>query len=215
MISDASVYIRIMNTQNAPARLRTLPPGIVRTRDLTALGLTRTQVRRLAMRGELVRLARGLYCTPGTPVDARHTLAEVARRAPRGVVCLTSALQFHNVTTQNPRQVCLLLPPGYRAPRMESPSIWTFRAAGDALTAGVETHVIEGVEVRVTCVAKTVADCFKYRSRIGLDVALEALRECLRERRASVADLLRYARVCRVERVMRPYVEGMLEVLAA
>jgi predicted transcriptional regulator of viral defense system len=204
-----------MAPQIGSHQTKSLPEGILRTRDLTALGLTRTQVRRLASRGNLVALSRGLYCKPDTPMDARHSLAEVSKRVPRGIICLTSALQFHNLTTQNPWQACLMLPPGYHAPRIDSPAIWTFRASGEALTAGVEEHIIEGVAVRVTSVARTVADCFKYRSRIGVDVALEALKECLRDRRASVADLYRYARVCRVERVVRPYIEGMLEALSA
>jgi predicted transcriptional regulator of viral defense system len=204
-----------MGIKTAVTPIRALPEGIHRTRDLTALGMTRTQVRRLVVQGRLICLARGLYCTPTTQTDARHTLAEVSKRAPRAVIALTSALQFHNLTTQNPWQVCLLLPPSYHVPRIESPPIWAFRATGETLAAGVEEHCIEGVTVRVTCVAKTVADCFKYRSRIGLDVALEALTECLRDRRASVADLNCYARLCRVEQVIRPYIEGILEALSA
>ncbi len=204
-----------MGIKTAVTPIRALPEGIHRTRDLTALGMTRTQVRRLVVQGRLLCLARGLYCTPTTQTDARHTLAEVSKRAPRAVIALTSALQFHNLTTQNPWQVCLLLPPSYHVPRIESPPIWAFRATGEALAAGVEEQCIEGVTVRVTCVAKTVADCFKYRSRIGLDVALEALTECLRDRRASVADLNCYARLCRVEQVIRPYIEGILEALSA
>lgn len=192
----------------------TLPLGILRTRDLSAMGLSRTQVRRLVSNGRLVALTRGLYCRPETAIDAGHTLAEVSKRAPRAVVCLTSALQFHNLTTQVPWQVCILLPPGYHAPRAASPAIWAFHATGEALDAGVEEHVIEGVKVPVTCVAKTVADCFKYRGRVGLDIALEALRESLSKRRTTVADLRRYARICRVDRVMRPYIEGMLEALS-
>ncbi len=204
-----------MRTQTATATDQTLPDGLLRTCDLTALGMTRMQVRRLASRGRLIRLARGLYCTPTTQRDDRHALAEVAKRAPRAVIALTSALQFHNLTTQSPGRLCILLPPGYRAPRIENPAIWTFRASGEALTSGVEEHRIEGVTVPVTCVARTVADCFKYRRRIGPDVALRALRDCLREGRATAAGLWRYARVCRVEKVMRPYVEGMLEALSA
>ena len=162
-----------------------LPDGIHRTRDLTALGFTRTQIQRLTKRGALLQLGRGLYSTPTTPVTEAHTLAEVCKRVPRGVICLTSALQFHKLTTQNPGQVCLLLPQGVHMPRMEYPKIWIFRAGDKALTAGVEEHEIEGVVVRVTNVAKTVMDCFKYRNRIGLDIALEALRKCLRERNRS------------------------------
>lgn len=194
---------------------KTLPDGIHRARDLVTQGFSRTQIQRLTARGELVRLGRGLYCTPTTPVTEAHTLAEVCKRAPRGVIGLTSALQFHQLTTQNPREVFLLLPQGIHAPRLEYPALRIFRASGDALTAGIEEHRIEGVTVRVTNVAKTVADCFKYRRRLGLDIAREALRECLREGRATAAELNHYARLCRVEEVMRPYLEALWEVFAA
>jgi predicted transcriptional regulator of viral defense system len=191
-----------------------LPEGIHRTTDLMTFGLTRTQVQRLTRRGALVRLGRGLYSTPETNVTEAHTLAEVSKRVPRGVVCLTSALQFHRLTTQNPWQVCLMLPHGMHAPRLDYPSLWIFWAGEKFLQEGVEAHSIEGVSVRVTGVARTVVDCFKYRTRIGLDIALEALRECLRERRATVEEINRYARQCRVERIMRPYLEAILQVLA-
>ena len=129
----------------------------------------------------------------------------------RDVIALTSALQFHGLTTQNPAQVCLLLEHGVHAPRLDYPALWIFRAGGEAFAAGVEAYNVEGVPVRVTNVAKTIADCFKYRQRIGLDVALEALREGLRERRVTVQELDDYARICRVQRVLRPYLEAMLE----
>ncbi len=203
-----------MRLETVAENSRILPEGIHRARDLVARGISRTQIRRLEERGALVRLGRGLYSTPTTPVTESHTLAEVCKRVPRGVIGLTSALQFHRLTTQNPGQICLLLEHGVHAPRLDYPPLWIFRASGTAFTAGVEEHEIEGVTVRVTNVAKTITDCFKYRRRIGLDVALEALREGLREHRATVRDLHHYARICRVERVMRPYLEAMLEAFS-
>jgi predicted transcriptional regulator of viral defense system len=204
-----------MPKQTANGSAWPLSNGIYRTRDLTARGLSRSQVIRLAGRGELIRLARGLYTTPATPIETAHTLAEVCMRAPRGVICLMSALQFHNLTTQNPWRVCLLLERGVHTPRIAHPALWVFRTGPEAFALGIEEHVIEGVVVRVTGIAKTIVDCFKYRNRVGLDVALEALRECLRSRTASVTELLQCARICRVERVMRPYIEAMVEATAA
>ncbi len=125
------------------------------------------------------------------------------------MICLASALQFHGLTTQNPWQVWALIERGARPPRMDYPPLNVVRAGGESFTAGIEEHLIEGVTVRVTCVAKTIADCFKYRNRIGLDVALEALKECLQERRADRASIRRYARICRVEQVIRPYMEAL------
>lgn len=204
-----------MEPQDTTTTNLSLPAGIHRTRDLVAHGVSRTQMRRLVARGALVSLGRGLYTTPTSPVTEAHTFAQVCKRIPRAVICLTSALQFHQLTTQNPWQVCLLLPRGTHTPHLDYPPLWIFRASGKALTEGVGEYSIEGVCVRVTNVAKTVADCFKYRHRIGLDVALEALRECLQAKRATVGDLHYYARLCRVEKVMRPYLEAMLEALWA
>ena len=183
--------------------------GVVRGRDLTKQGFSRQRVQRLVARGELIRVGRGLYIRHDAAITEHHTLAQVGARAPQGVVCLASALQFHHLTTQNPWQVWLLIERHARPPRLDYPPLRIVRAGGEAFTAGIEEHQVEGVAVRVTCVAKTVADCFKYRNKIGLDVALEALKECLHERRADRATLHRYARVCRVERIMQPYLEAL------
>jgi predicted transcriptional regulator of viral defense system len=187
--------------------------GILRPRDLAVHGIAREYLRRLSDRGLLVRMARGLYALPDTEVTEHHTLAEVCKRVPRGVVCLLSALQFHNLTTQAPFEVWLALSPKVRHPHADSPPLRIVRFSGPALTDGVEEHSIEGVRVRVYNPAKTVADCFKYRNKIGLDVALEALREAWRSQRVTMDALWRYAKVDRVANVMRPYLES-LEMLA-
>ena len=155
----------------------------------------------LAQQGELVRIGRGLYSRPDATITENHTLAQFCARVPHGVICLASALQFHNIGKQNPWQVWALVENGARTPKIDYPAIHIVHAR-------IEVHRIEGVDVRVTCVAKTVADCFKYRSLIGLDVALEALKECLVEKRTDRASIRHYARICRVERIMRPYVEA-------
>ena len=159
--------------------------------------------------GAIVRLARGLYMAADAEVTEHHSLAEVARLAPNAVVCLLSALRFHGLGTQLPSEVWLAVHVKAWRPRLTGIPVRIVRMSGPALTEGIEVHEVEGVPVRMTSAAKTVADCFKFRNKIGLDVVLEALREYRRQRR-SLDDLHRLARVCRVDRVMRPYLEAML-----
>ena len=159
--------------------------------------------------GRLQRVGRGLYALPDRSVSEHNALAEVARKHPQAIVCLLSALRFHDLTTQSPFEVWLAIPNKARAPNMDYPPLRIVRFSGAALTRGVEDHVIDGVPVRVTSVARTVADCFKFRNKIGLDVALEALQEAWRAKRASMDELWRYATLCRVANVMRPYMESL------
>lgn len=184
--------------------------GILRSRDLARYGIAREYLTRLTRAGLLERAGRGLYILPDAELTEHHSLAEAAKRVPTGIVCLLSALRFHELTTQAPFEVWLALPPTARHPRPGSPPLRVVRFSGLALNEGIEDHVIEGVRVRVYNPAKTVADCFKYRNKIGLDVALEALRETWRERRATMDELWRYAEVCRVATVMRPYLESLI-----
>lgn len=183
--------------------------GLIRPRDLTERGLPTVALTRLVRQGRLQRVGRGLYAPPDRPVSEHNTLAEVARKHPQAIVCLLSALRFHDLTTQSPFEVWLAIPNKARAPKMDYPPLRIVRFSGAALTRGVEDHVIDGVPVRVTSVARTVADCFKFRSKIGLDVALEALQEAWRSKRVSMDELWRYATVCRVANVMRPYMESL------
>lgn len=184
--------------------------GIARTRDFDAAGVPRVYLRRLQEQGLLVRMGRGLYQLADADWSESHSLAEVARAVPHGVICLLSALRFHDLTTQLPHQAWILIGHKKWAPRNPSLSLRIIRASGEALIAGVDRHRIEQVEVPITNPAKTVADCFKYRSQIGLDVAIEALRDCLRTRRATVDDLWKFAAIDRVQKVMRPYIEAIL-----
>lgn len=183
--------------------------GLVRARDLQPLGIPRVSLTRAIRRGQLDRIGRGLYGIPGREVSEHGTLAEVARRVPKGVVCLLSALRFHGLTTQAPFEVWLAIDNKAMAPKIDYPPLHIVRFSGAALTEGVEEHTVDGVVVRVTSVAKTVVDCFKYRNKIGLDVALEALREAWREKRTTSDDLWTCAKICRVANVMRPYMEAM------
>lgn len=186
-----------------------LSRGVLRARDLEQQGLSRQQILRMKQRGELIHAGRGLYLLPVATITENHTLAQVCARVPKGIVCLASALQFHNITTQNPWQVWLLIESHARTPQIDYPPLRIFRASGESFTEGVDSCEIEGVIVHVTCVAKTVVDCFKFRNKIGLDIALEALRESLREQRTDRQMLHHYARICRVERVMKPYLEAI------
>jgi len=184
--------------------------GILRPRDLQAEGIPPEVLRRLCARGLLLHVGRGLYMRPDVEVTESHSLAEAAKAAPHGVVCLLSALRFHELTTQAPFEVWLAIGERARRPRTLRPPLRIVRFSGAALTEGIDTHRIEGVLVRVYNPAKTVADCFKYRNKIGLDVAMEALRDCRRERKASEGELWHYARICRVDKVMKPYLEATL-----
>lgn len=182
---------------------------IVRPRDIEAIGLPREYLVRLHRQGKLNRPGRGIYTLPDASVTERHSYAEVAKRVPEAVICLLSALTFHEITTQSPASVWIALGKGARTPALTSPSLRIVRLSGPSLTEGIENHQVEGLPVRVYSAAKTVADCFKFRNKIGLDVAIEALKDCLRQKKATVNEIHRYAKVCRVSNVIRPYMEAL------
>ena len=184
--------------------------GGLNTRDMAGAGIHRQVLSRLVREGALERVARAQYRLPDALVTEHHGLAVAAAAVPNGIVCLLSALAFHGVGTQMPFQVWMAIDGRARRPVLSNPPLRVVRFTGQALTAGIETHRVERQAVRVYCVAKTVADCFKYRHKIGLEVALEALREAWRARRFTMDDMDRYARACRVERVMRPYLEALV-----
>ncbi|MGH9380903.1 MAG: type IV toxin-antitoxin system AbiEi family antitoxin domain-containing protein [Thermoanaerobaculia bacterium] len=183
--------------------------GLVRPKELETLGVSRALLYRLVREGLVERQARGIYTLAHHAPTAEHTLAQVAKRVPAGVFCLLTALRFHGLTTQAPAAVWIALPEKARIPRLDYPRLRVARFSGAALTEGVESHHLEGVEVRVYSAAKTVADCFKYRNKIGIDVAVEALRDFTRRHRGGATDLARFARICRVTRVMQPYLDAI------
>jgi len=183
--------------------------GVVRPADFEARGIPRARIYRLVAKGLLKRRARGVYVASDHPYTAEHALAQVAKRVPNGVVCLLTALRFHELTTQLPPEVWIALPEKARRPRLDDPRLRVTRFSGAALTAGIETHRIEGVDVRIYSASKTVADCFKYRNKIGIDVAVEALKDFTHRHRSGAGDLARFARICRVSRVMRPYLDAV------
>jgi predicted transcriptional regulator of viral defense system len=184
--------------------------GTLTTKDVARAGIHSQQLSRLVREGRLERVARGLYRIPGQPVSEHHGLVLAARAVPRGVICLLSALAFHGVGTQLPFQVWMAIDRRARSPAVDYPPLRLLRFSSASLSAGVETHRIEGQAVKVYSVPKTLADLFKYRNKVGIEVALEALREAWRERRFTMDEIDRYAKVCRVERVMRPYLEALV-----
>lgn len=182
---------------------------LLRARDLAALGLPTMALSRLVAAGRLERVARGLYSLPGRPLSEHRSLAEVALRVPQGVVCLLSALRVHGIGTQAPFEVWMAIPHHSPTPRIDQPALRAIRMSGAALSEGVETLQIDGVGVAVFNASKTVADCFKYRNKIGLDVALEALRDGWAQRKLTADALWHYAAIDRVSNVMRPYLESI------
>lgn len=184
--------------------------GVLRPRDLDAHGIPRKYLNLLYHQGLLDRVGRGLYVLVDAKPTENRTLAEVCKRVPAGVICLLSALRFHDLTTQMPFQVWLAIDRKARLPKEPRLPIQIVRFSGSALEDGVEKHQIEGVMAKVYNPAKTVADCFKYRNKIGLDVALEALRDCRSQRKCTNDELWHYAKICRVANVMKPYLEATL-----
>lgn len=184
--------------------------GILRTKGALSLGVHPRTLYAMRDAGRLEKLGRGLYRLADLPPLGNPDLVSVALRVPEGVLCLVSALALHEITTQIPHEVYVALKRGAEPPRLEHPPVRVFWFTGEAFTEGIETHELDGVAVRVYGAAKTVADCFKYRNKLGLDTTLEALKLYLREKRGRPDDLVRFARVCRVEKVMRPYIEALL-----
>ena len=186
---------------------------VLRGRDFVRAGIAREHLRRLLDDGVLSRPERGLYVLSDDEPTEHRSLVEATRLVPSGVVCLLSALQFHELTTQSPFEVWLAIDHKTRMPKLESLSLRIMRFSGLALTSAIEEHILEGARVRVYSAAKTVADCFKFRNKVGLDVAIEALRDCLRQKKANRDELWNAAKVCRMTNVMRPYMEANVEFM--
>jgi predicted transcriptional regulator of viral defense system len=183
---------------------------VLRSRDVEALGIHREYLRRMEQQGLLMRAGRGIYSLLDANFTAHHGLVEATQRVPHGVVCLLSALRFHEITTQAPFEVWLAIHGKAHLPREELLPLRIVYMSGRAFESGIEVHRLEGQAVKVYSLAKTVADCFKYRNKIGLDVALEALREAWRSKRCTMDQLWDYAKICRVGNVMRPYLESLV-----
>ncbi len=197
----------VTSQSQAIGLLRTL--GIARPRELARHGVHRAQLDRLVQAGLVERVSRGVYALASHEPSPDVALAIVARRVPAAVVCLLTALRLHGLTTQQPHEVWIALPEKARRPVLDYPRLRVARFSGPALTQGIEHRRVDGVEVAVYSAAKTVADCFKYRNKIGIDVAVEALRDYTLRHRGGADALARYARICRVTRVMQPYLDSL------
>jgi predicted transcriptional regulator of viral defense system len=182
--------------------------GVLRPRDLEQYGIPRAALQRLHRAGHVERVGHGLYRLAKSTANEQMTMTEVCKRVPHGVVCLLSALRYYDLTTQAPFEIWLAIDVKARKPQTDLP-IRIVRFSGQAFSDGVERHKVNGVTIKVYNPAKTVADCFKYRNKIGLDVALEALRECLKTHRCTVDEVWHYAKICRVSNVIRPYLDAM------
>jgi predicted transcriptional regulator of viral defense system len=181
---------------------------ILRPRDLKALKYPRQALAELVQQGALVRTARGLYVAADFDLSEHHAYAEVAKRFPQAVICLLSALQFHELSLELPAEVWIAVPRGL-TPRSTDLHIRTHQLSDETFASGVETHLIEGVPVKIYSAAKSVADCFKFRSQIGNAVAYEALKNAWQKRKATADEIVYFAKLCRVYNVMRPYLETL------
>jgi predicted transcriptional regulator of viral defense system len=181
--------------------------SMVRSRDFVRAGIGRSLIRQAVIAGTLQRLSRGVYTRADQSPGVHWSLREVSVRAPNVVVCLLSALVFHGITTQHPHEIWIALEGTSWAPRIDGLRLHVVRCSKKTFPLAIETHTVEGVPVRVYSLSRTVADCFRMRNKIGLDVAMEALREALRSRKVTRGEILQMARQLRVERVMLPYMQ--------
>ena len=218
MLHKLCIYRYMPRARNIPKREATAGTRLLdllrqrrllRPMEVAEVGATRQHLARLVERGLVVKHSRGLYGLASEDVTEQHSLAEASKRVPLGVICLLSALHFHGLTTQLPSEVWLAVPRAAWRPQFDSLRLRLVFLPDSMLRASVERHVVEGVTARVFTAARTVVDCFKFRNKIGVDVAIEALRELRRRKLATPDDLWREAKRCRVANVMRPYLEAV------
>jgi len=181
--------------------------GVLRARDAVREGIARTYIQKAVKSGQVERIGRGLYAMPGKVIGENQTLLEATKRVPNGVICLLSALRAHDLTTQNPHEVWICIDRKARKPSIDAPRLRVVRSSKALLFEGVVEKRVGSHSIRLYNPARTVADCFRYRNKIGLDVAVEALRECIRKRRSQMDEIWKYAKLCRVANIMRPYLE--------
>lgn len=183
--------------------------GTVRSQDFSEHDIPRVILSRMVKRGEIERVERGLYRAPNTQMSEKETLVSVALKVPRAVFCLLTALQFYELTTQLPRQVWIAMPHGSRKPAMDYPPLQMIHVTGKTYSEGINTVVCDQVPIKIFSPAKTVVDCFKFRNKIGLDVALEALKDALHQKKVTSDELFYFAKIERVVKIIMPYMEAM------
>ncbi len=183
--------------------------GTIRTKDVLSQGIHRRTLYHLRDKGILTELSRGVYSLTSEPIS-NPDLVTIGRRVPQAVICLISALSFHNITTQIPHQIYIAIAKDATPPRIDTPPLSVHKFSGEALTAGIEEHQIDGVPVKIYSIEKTLADCFKYRNKIGLDVCIEALKLYKARKKINIQDIIKYAKICRVYKLMTPHLESIL-----
>lgn len=184
--------------------------GLIRTKEAIKLGIHPRILQQLVQQNRLEQISRGVYRLPGSHPISNPDLFTVAARVPQAVICLISALSFHNITTQIPNKVYIALKRTTETPRLDYPPLSIHRFSGKAFHEGIEIHNVDGIDVKVYNTEKTLADCFKFRNKIGMDVALEALKSYRSKKKIKMKDVYHYARICRVENIMRPYLEALV-----
>jgi predicted transcriptional regulator of viral defense system len=201
-----------MRKKNKSEKILNIARGkkLFRLNDLKDIKGAGVYLSELVENGELIKIGRGLYGLPEIYFNENQTILETAKLVPNGIICLLSALRFHEVTTQNPFEIWIAIERKAWIPQVETLPLRITFFTGKAFSEGIETHIIEGISLRVYNPAKTVADCFKYRNKVGLDVALEALRDVWRQKKATMDEIWHYAKICRMTNIMRPYLESLV-----
>ena len=184
--------------------------GMVKASDLDKAGYSRNLLYEMCEKGILVRQSRGVYSASDSLFSEYFSLLEVSKRSPNSVICLISALFFHNITTQLPHEVWISVKRGSWIPKYDSPPVNVTVVSGEAFIFGIENHKINGVDIKVYNIAKTIADCFKFRNKVGVDVAIEALKETINAKKASIDEIMEAAEICRVSSIIRPYLEAVV-----
>lgn len=184
--------------------------GIIRTAEAVRLGIYSGDLTGMKKEGIIEQISRGIYRVSNTEPDTHNDLAVVSLKIPRGVICLISALSFHDITTQIPHAVYIALPKGFKKHKIAYPPVQFFRLSKNSYEAGIENHKINGVNVKIYSPEKTVVDCFKFRNKIGIDVAIEALKSMKSKRRTNINQIIAYAKINRVEKIIKPYLESIL-----
>lgn len=197
-------------SKQTPAEIFHQHGGQLRMSEAIRYGISRYMLYKMRDDGQLEQISRGIYRLLDMPPISNPDLVTVSLRFPNAVICLISALSYHGITTQIPHVVSVAISREARIPKLDSPPIQAYKFSKDAFQAGIETHLVDGVPVRIYCPEKTLADCFKYRNKLGMDVVLEALKLYKSEKKFQLDKLIKYARVCRVEKVMQPYLEATL-----
>ncbi len=182
----------------------------LRSSDLEKFGISRSDIQEATRLGLIERQSRGLYTLPKADITENHALVQATKRTPNARICLLSALKFHDLTSQNPHEVWIAIGRKDRKPAYKSPPIHVVRFSGTASTEGIEQHIIEGTTIQIYSVAKTIVDLFRYRNKLGIDIAIEALREGWRTRRFTIAEINKIATACRAKAVMAPYLESVI-----